>query len=186
MLYLFMAILSGLGPFFDVTRTATLPSIAQGKSLLAANALTSTTWAAMLTVGSALGRTGRGLPGKVRRVPVERAQFRGRRAVRVPDRHPRRGGRGTAGPVPVGLYRGTEVHRARPGHAGLSAGQGDLGTRRWRRRAALRRIRRTGLPRGRHGYRHPVHGKRPGDTPGRRVHQAVQHYSPGSVEGGAS
>ena len=55
MLYLFMAILSGLGPFFDVTRTATLPSIAQGKSLLAANALTSTTWAAMLTVGSALG-----------------------------------------------------------------------------------------------------------------------------------
>ncbi len=55
MLYLFMAILSGLGPFFDVTRTASLPSIVQGKSLLAANALTSTTWAAMLTVGSALG-----------------------------------------------------------------------------------------------------------------------------------
>ena len=55
MLYLFMAILSGLGPFFDVTRTAVLPSIAQGKALLAANALTSTTWAAMLMVGSALG-----------------------------------------------------------------------------------------------------------------------------------
>ncbi len=55
MLYLFMALLSGLGPFFDVTRTATLPSIAQGKSLLAANALSSTTWAAMLAIGSALG-----------------------------------------------------------------------------------------------------------------------------------
>lgn len=55
MLYLFMALLSGLSPFFDVTRTATLPSIVQGKSLLAANALSSTTWAAMLTIGSVLG-----------------------------------------------------------------------------------------------------------------------------------
>ena len=30
MLYFFMALLSGLGPFFDVTRTASLPSISQG------------------------------------------------------------------------------------------------------------------------------------------------------------
>ncbi|MYI99171.1 MAG: MFS transporter, partial [Gemmatimonadetes bacterium] len=42
MLYLFMALLSGLQPFFDVTRTAALPSIARGKALLAANALSST------------------------------------------------------------------------------------------------------------------------------------------------
>ena len=55
MLYLFMALLSALGPFFDVTRTATLPSIVQGKALLAANALSSMTWAAMLTIGSVLG-----------------------------------------------------------------------------------------------------------------------------------
>lgn len=55
MLYFFMALLSGLQPFFDVTRTAALPSIARGKALLAANALSSTTWAAMLTIGSAVG-----------------------------------------------------------------------------------------------------------------------------------
>ena len=55
MLYFFMALLSGLGPFFDVTRTASLPSITQGKALLAANALSSMTWATMLTIGSVLG-----------------------------------------------------------------------------------------------------------------------------------
>ncbi len=34
MLYLFMAVLSGLGPFFDVTRTASLPSIARERRCL--------------------------------------------------------------------------------------------------------------------------------------------------------
>lgn len=55
LIYLFMACLSGLGPFFDVTRTAALPSIARGPELLAANALSSATWGIMLTIGSATG-----------------------------------------------------------------------------------------------------------------------------------
>lgn len=55
LIYLFMACLSALGPFFDVTRTAALPSIVRDPELLAANALSSATWGIMLTIGSGIG-----------------------------------------------------------------------------------------------------------------------------------
>ena len=55
LIFVFMALLSGFSPFFEAARNASLPSIARGTELLAANALSSATWGLMLTVGSAVG-----------------------------------------------------------------------------------------------------------------------------------
>jgi MFS family permease len=55
LIFLSAALLSGFSPFFDAARNATLPGIAHGGELLAANALSSATWGLMLTIGSAAG-----------------------------------------------------------------------------------------------------------------------------------
>ena len=56
LVFLCMALLSGLSPFYEATRNASLPSIVRRpEELLAANALSSATWGLMLTIGSAIG-----------------------------------------------------------------------------------------------------------------------------------
>lgn len=55
LIFLSASLLSGCSPFFDAAKNATLPSIATGRALLTANALSSATWGLTLTVGSAVG-----------------------------------------------------------------------------------------------------------------------------------
>ena len=45
----------GLSTFFEPARTAAVPSIVEDRELVAANAISSVTWSAMLTIGAALG-----------------------------------------------------------------------------------------------------------------------------------
>src|SRR5678816_448263 len=45
----------GLSTFFEPAKTAAIPSIVEDRELVAANALSSVTWSAMLTIGAAIG-----------------------------------------------------------------------------------------------------------------------------------
>src|SRR4026208_808473 len=45
----------GLSTFFEPAQTAAIPSIVEDRELVAANAISSVTWSAMLTIGAALG-----------------------------------------------------------------------------------------------------------------------------------
>ena len=45
----------GLSTFFEPAKTAAIPSIVEDRELLAANAISSVTWSAMLTLGAAIG-----------------------------------------------------------------------------------------------------------------------------------
>src|SRR6185436_12683 len=45
----------GLSTFFEPAKTAAIPSIVEDRELVAANAITSVTWSAMLTLGAAIG-----------------------------------------------------------------------------------------------------------------------------------
>jgi MFS family permease len=45
----------GLSTFFEPAKTAAIPSIVEDHELLAANAISSVTWSAMLTIGAAMG-----------------------------------------------------------------------------------------------------------------------------------
>jgi MFS family permease len=45
----------GLSTFFEPAKTAAIPSIVEDRELLAANAISSVTWSAMLTIGAAMG-----------------------------------------------------------------------------------------------------------------------------------
>jgi MFS family permease len=45
----------GLSTFFEPARTAAVPSIVEDRELVAANAISSVTWSAMLTIGAAIG-----------------------------------------------------------------------------------------------------------------------------------
>jgi len=45
----------GLSTFFEPAKTAAIPSIVEDRELVAANAISSVTWSAMLTLGAALG-----------------------------------------------------------------------------------------------------------------------------------
>jgi len=53
--YVLSAALMGVAAFFNPAHTATLPNITTRRELLAANALASASWAAMLAIGAALG-----------------------------------------------------------------------------------------------------------------------------------
>ena len=53
--YVVMALAVGAQAFFEPARTATIPNVTAPEDLLAANALSSATWAAMLAVGASLG-----------------------------------------------------------------------------------------------------------------------------------
>src|SRR6476619_1383007 len=45
----------GLSTFFEPAKTAAIPSIVEDRELVAANAISSVTWSAMLTIGAAIG-----------------------------------------------------------------------------------------------------------------------------------
>jgi predicted MFS family arabinose efflux permease len=45
----------GLSTFFEPAKTAAIPSIVENRELVAANAISSVTWSAMLTIGAAVG-----------------------------------------------------------------------------------------------------------------------------------
>src|SRR4029079_700722 len=45
----------GLSTFFEPAKTASIPSIVEDRELVAANAISSVTWSAMLTIGAAIG-----------------------------------------------------------------------------------------------------------------------------------
>jgi MFS family permease len=45
----------GLSTFFEPAKTAAIPSIVEDRELVAANAISSVTWSAMLTIGAAVG-----------------------------------------------------------------------------------------------------------------------------------
>ena len=45
----------GLSTFFEPAKTAAIPSLVEDRELVAANAISSVTWSAMLTLGAALG-----------------------------------------------------------------------------------------------------------------------------------
>ena len=55
MIYVLTVLQLGLSTFFEPAKTAAIPSIVEDRELVAANAITSVTWSAMLTIGAAIG-----------------------------------------------------------------------------------------------------------------------------------
>ena len=53
--YVLTVIQLGLSTFFEPAKTAAIPSIVEDRELVAANAISSVTWSAMLTIGAAIG-----------------------------------------------------------------------------------------------------------------------------------
>ncbi|MCU1383705.1 MAG: hypothetical protein JWL71_2402 [Acidobacteria bacterium] len=62
--YVVMAIAVGAQAFFEPARTATIPNVTAPEELLAANALSSATWAAMLALGASIGGVVTALAGR--------------------------------------------------------------------------------------------------------------------------
>src|SRR5215203_2329751 len=54
-LYVLTVFQLGLSTFFEPAKTAAIPSIVEDRELVAANAISSVTWSAMLTLGAAIG-----------------------------------------------------------------------------------------------------------------------------------
>ena len=55
LVYVLTVLQLGLSSFFEPARSAAVPSIVRGRELVTANALSSVTWSAMLTLGAAFG-----------------------------------------------------------------------------------------------------------------------------------
>jgi len=53
--YVLTVLQLGLSTFFEPAKTAAIPSIVEDRELVAANAISSVTWSAMLTIGAAIG-----------------------------------------------------------------------------------------------------------------------------------
>ena len=62
--YVVMALAVGAQAFFEPARTATIPNVTAPGDLLAANALSSATWAAMLALGASIGGVVTALAGR--------------------------------------------------------------------------------------------------------------------------
>jgi MFS family permease len=54
-IYLLTVLQLGLSTFFEPAKTAVIPSIVSDRELVSANAISSVTWSAMLTIGAAIG-----------------------------------------------------------------------------------------------------------------------------------
>src|SRR6476660_3003012 len=54
-IYVLTVLQLGLSTFFEPAKTAAIPSIVEDRELVAANAISSVTWSAMLTIGAAIG-----------------------------------------------------------------------------------------------------------------------------------
>jgi MFS family permease len=55
LIYVLTVLQLGLATFFEPAKTAAIPSIVEDRELLSANAISSVTWSAMLTLGAAIG-----------------------------------------------------------------------------------------------------------------------------------
>lgn len=55
LVYLLTVLQLGLSTFFEPAKTAAIPSVVADRELVAANAISSVTWSAMLTIGAAIG-----------------------------------------------------------------------------------------------------------------------------------
>ena len=55
LVYVLTVLQLGLSTFFEPAKTAAIPSIVEDRELVAANAISSVTWSAMLTIGAAIG-----------------------------------------------------------------------------------------------------------------------------------
>ena len=64
MAYLVIAVAVGAQAFFEPARTATIPNVTAPQDLLAANALSSATWSAMLALGASIGGLVTALAGR--------------------------------------------------------------------------------------------------------------------------
>ena len=62
--YVVMAFVVGAQAFFEPARTATIPNVTEPADLLAANALSSATWSAMLALGASIGGIVTALAGR--------------------------------------------------------------------------------------------------------------------------
>jgi MFS family permease len=62
--YVVMAVAVGAQAFFEPARTATIPNVTAPQDLLAANALSSATWSAMLALGASIGGLVTALAGR--------------------------------------------------------------------------------------------------------------------------
>ncbi|MGA9994065.1 MAG: MFS transporter [Pyrinomonadaceae bacterium] len=87
--------------FFEPARTAVIPSIVEGRDLLAANAISSVTWSAMLTLGAAVGGVVTGMFGTDASFVLDSLTYLGSAAliasVTFPKRPPREKTRLTIG-----------------------------------------------------------------------------------------
>src|SRR4030095_13421426 len=54
-IYVLTVLQLGLSTFFEPAKTAAIPSIVEPRELVTANAISSVTWSAMLTLGAAMG-----------------------------------------------------------------------------------------------------------------------------------
>jgi MFS family permease len=54
-IYVLTVLQLGLSTFFEPAKTAAIPSVVEDRELVAANAISSVTWSAMLTIGAAIG-----------------------------------------------------------------------------------------------------------------------------------
>ncbi len=63
LIYFLTVLQLGLSTFFEPAKTAAIPSLVSDRELVAANAISSVTWSAMLTIGAAIGGVVTGLFG---------------------------------------------------------------------------------------------------------------------------
>ena len=93
MLYALTVLQLALSTFFEPARTAAVPSIVSARELIPANALSSVTWSAMLTIGAAIGGEVTGRFGTDAAFVVDSVTYLASAAliygIRLPKRPPR-------------------------------------------------------------------------------------------------
>lgn len=93
LLYALTVLQLALSTFFEPARTAAVPSVVSARELLPANALSSVTWSAMLTIGAAIGGEVTGRFGTDAAFVLDSATYLASAAliygIRLPKRPPR-------------------------------------------------------------------------------------------------
>src|SRR5438034_8780156 len=93
LVYVLTVLQLAFSAFFEPAKTAAIPSIVNDRELLPANAITSVTWSAMLTLGAAIGGLVTGLFGTNVAFMLDSASFLSSAAfiacIRFPRRPPR-------------------------------------------------------------------------------------------------
>ncbi len=89
-IYVITVLQLAFSTFFEPAKTAAIPSIVDDRELLSANAITSVTWSAMLTLGAAIGGVVTGLFGTNVAFMLDSASFLASAAFIARIRFPRR------------------------------------------------------------------------------------------------